>query len=653
MKRLVVAIVLIISFFSYGQEIEKRDPKEKNSSVQSNQKFDLGESSDSNSQTKPKRLPNLDETHYKFISIENDTTHLDTTLTIKKEYLHNYIRKDLFELLPFQNMGQPFNRLGYTFSKQASTLPQIGVSAKQYNYLQVEAIKYYNVPTPFSEIMHKTGMERGQVLDALVTTNIKPSLNFFIGYKGLHSSGKYNRSLSSHGNFRLGFSFDKKRYGIRGHYAVQDLHNEENAGLTATGITGFETDDPHFNDRRRIAVNRTQDSTIFRGNRLYFDQYYKIIKKDSLNKTALTAFHRLQWERNSYLFEGRTTANDLFGIAYQNNIKDSTSFRIFSNKAGLKFQSKYLGTVTGSIDYFNYTYGYQRVLNLIGQIIPARLEGDALTVGGTWKNHLGGFYLHAKANATIGSLVNGNQLYVAAAYKLKDWQLKASLLNQEKTSNFNTLLYQSDYKSYNWFNDFTTVKTRNINIALSSKKWGTASVSITNLADYVYFDVSSTTGQAMPVQYGGTINYIKLKLDNDLHFGKFGLANTLQFQEVANGATVFKVPQFISRNSLYYTNYVFDNAMELQTGFTFKYFTAFQANDYNPLINEFVNQNTSEIGGYPMVDFFVNARVMRARIFLKADNITSSLTGRNYYSANYNPYHDFMVRFGIVWNFLR
>ncbi len=652
MKRLIIVIVLIMPFLSQGQDIKNLEPKGKNNTIQNNKNFNIGQVEDTIPKTKPKRLPNLDETHYKFISIENDTTHLDTTLTIKKEYLHNYIRKDLFELLPFQNMGQTFNRLGYNFAKPANTLPQIGVSAKQYNYFQAAAISYYHVPTPFSEIMHKTGMERGQVLDALVTTNVKPTLNFFIGYKGLHSSGKYSRSLSSHGNLRLGFSLDKKRYGIRGHYTVQDLHNEESSGLTTLGITGFETNDPNFKDRKRITVNRTQDSTIFRGNRLYIDQYYKIINKDTL-KTALTAFHRLQWERNSYLFEGQTTSSDLFGLAYQTNIKDSTAFRVFSNKVGLKFQSKYLGTISGSVDYFKYTYGYQRVLNLIGQTIPARLQGDAMTIGGVWKNHLGGFYLNARLNATIGSLVNGNQLYIAAAYKLKDWELKASLLNQEKTPNFNTLLYQSDYKSYNWFNDFTTVKTRNLNIALSSKKWGTASISITNLADYVYFATSSATGQAIPVQYSGTINYMKLKLDNDLHFGKFGLANTLLFQEVANGATVFKVPQFISRNSLYYTNYVFDNAMELQTGFTFKYFTAFQANDYNPLINEFVNQNSNEIGAYPMVDFFVNARVMRARIFLKADNITSSFTGRNYYSAHANPYHDFMVRFGIVWNFLR
>jgi len=40
-------------------------------------------------------------TLYKIITVQNDTTYLDTTLTIQKDYKFNYLRKDNFELLPF------------------------------------------------------------------------------------------------------------------------------------------------------------------------------------------------------------------------------------------------------------------------------------------------------------------------------------------------------------------------------------------------------------------------------------------------------------------------------------------------------------------------------------------------------------------------
>ena len=92
--------------------------------------------------------------------------------------------------------------------------------------------------------------------------------------------------------------------------------------------------------------------------------------------------------------------------------------------------------------------------------------------------------------------------------------------------------------------------------------------------------------------------------------------------------------------------------MFLQTGITFKYFTSYYANDYNPLLAEFTIQNDTEIGDFPVVDLFVNARVRQTRIYLKAEHINNLFSSkRDYFSAPSYPYRDFVVRFGIVWNF--
>ena len=93
--------------------------------------------------------------------------------------------------------------------------------------------------------------------------------------------------------------------------------------------------------------------------------------------------------------------------------------------------------------------------------------------------------------------------------------------------------------------------------------------------------------------------------------------------------------------------------MLLQTGVTFQYFSKYYANDYNPLLGEFYVQNETKIGGFPMFDFFVNARVKQTRIFLKAEHFNSPWTGYDFYSAPNYPYRDFMVRFGLVWNFFK
>ena len=92
--------------------------------------------------------------------------------------------------------------------------------------------------------------------------------------------------------------------------------------------------------------------------------------------------------------------------------------------------------------------------------------------------------------------------------------------------------------------------------------------------------------------------------------------------------------------------------MYIQTGVTFKYFTAYNMNAYNPLLGEFYVQNQEELGAFPLIDLFINARVRQTRIYLKAEYINTIWSKEyNYYSAPNYPYRDFVIRFGLVWNF--
>ena len=85
-------------------------------------------------------------TDYKIISHKRDTTYIDTTLTLQKEYKFNYLRKDLFEFLEFHNQGQAVNNLGYSFNN-VYPFPDIGFSAKQASYFNIDDIDYFEVPT--------------------------------------------------------------------------------------------------------------------------------------------------------------------------------------------------------------------------------------------------------------------------------------------------------------------------------------------------------------------------------------------------------------------------------------------------------------------------------------------------------------------------
>ena len=64
---------------------------------------------------------------YLIISHRNDTTYVDTTLTIQKDYKYNYLRRDNFGLMPFTNIGQTYNSLTYNFNT-TNLLPSLPIS---------------------------------------------------------------------------------------------------------------------------------------------------------------------------------------------------------------------------------------------------------------------------------------------------------------------------------------------------------------------------------------------------------------------------------------------------------------------------------------------------------------------------------------------
>ena len=591
-------------------------------------------------------------TDYKIISLKNDTTYVDTTLTIQKEYKYNFLRKDNFELLGFHNQGQTFNTLAYDFSNQ-SRLPLMGMNAKHFNYLTTNDINYYEVPTPTSEILYRTGLQQGQVLETLFTLNFSKRFNVGIKYKGLRSLGNYRNSLASHGNFSTFFSYRNKseRYAIRGHITVQDLMNEENGGITQSSLDAFINDDPNFTDRGRMDVNLEGTETKLEGERFFFEHDYKLFsKKDSLaqNFTNLKIGHSLSHEEKAYEFT-QTSINDLFGNTSSTGFVEEVESKYFNNQFFLEFNSKYiLGRFRVKTDITNYNYGYGSILNTnINAVTTPKIKGSALSFGGTWNAKIKNFQLNSEVNLTPGSgKISGNNIYSEAIFK-KDslFTLKGSISINSKSPNFNAVLYQSAYDDYNWQNDnFKEINTRNISFGVHTK-WINAKASLTNIENFTYFDEASK-----PQQSGENITYLKVKANNEFKFGKFALNNTVLFQQVSSGQDVFRVPNLVTRNTLYYSDFLFKGKpLFLQTGITFKYFSKFKSNAFNPLLNEFRIQNTTEIG-YPTFDVFVNAQIRRTRIYLKADNLSSMFLKKNYFSAPNHPYRDFTIRFGLVWN---
>lgn len=592
---------------------------------------------------------------YKIISQARDTTFVDTTLTIRRDYRYNYLRKDDFELLPFANVGQTYNNLGYDF-ESTHLLPKFAAQSRRFFYLDAEDINYYYVPTPLSELYFKTVFEQGQQLDAFFTLNTSEQFNFSIAYKAVRSLGKYQHVRTSNGNFRATANYHtkNKRYNVRTHYTFQDMENQENGGLQDTSVALFTADDPEFDDRARLEVNFEDAVNELKGIRLYLDQEYQLIRSvDSLNYSIVTLGNKIEHNNKSYRYT-QDTPFDTFGPSFlEADIRDKVTYQNFNAEGYARFDNSIIGSITGFARYSSFNYGYNSVLILDDQRIANRLKGNVIQAGAAFKKQYRGFELSAMGAINVSGDYEANYVKAAVGFDFdEDNKVKVSATVHSVAPNFNFQLNQSDYQNYNWQNSLNNVKTQTLKFDLTSKKLLDAEVSYTGIDDYTYFGIRANDSTPTPIQHNERVDYLKVKVGRDIKYGVFVLANTIMYQQALSGEGVLNVPQLVTRNSLFYQDHWFKKALFLETGVTFKYFTEYNMNAYDPVLAEFYTQNTEKIGGWPQFDLFFNAKVQQTRIYFKWEHFNQLFNSSNsHFSAPGHPYRDAVIRFGLVWNF--
>ena len=611
-----------------------------------------------------KENPKATIDQYKIYTLKRDTIFADTSLTIQSEYKYNYLRKDLFGLMPFANEGQSYTRLKYSLKKYTS-LPTTGHDAKKFNFMEVDDISYYSVATPFTELYFKTVMQQGQNLDAFITVNTAPQFNFSAAYKGLRSLGNYINQLSSTGNFRFTSSYAAldKRYVANAHFVAQDIMNGENGGLTSD--LDFESENPSFDSRPRLEVYFKDAETLLKGKRLFLDHSLRINKENTASNWKIN--HQITYEYETYQFlqetlissivasDGSTTSLLRFGEASQTGgVINRSRYNKLYNRVGAEFENSLIGRFEFFVEDFRDNNYYNKIIIADTEIIPSSINTEL--------NRAGGKYAYAKNKWEINGLASSSFNGPASAtiegnllYKYSDKiNVEFEYQNLSKIPDHIFNLQQSSFLGYNWSDDFKNEKINSFSASIKSP-WVTVSANYQILKDHLYFtdDVNDEFQILSPKQYAKVINYLNVQASKEFRYGKFALDNTVLFQQVQQSDDILNVPEFVTRNTLYYSDQIFKKALYFQTGFTLNYFTNFYANEYNPILGESFVQNQKEIGNFPMLDFFVNFRIQQTRIFVKAEHFNSSFTGNTFYSAPHYPYRDFILRFGLVWNFFQ
>ncbi len=637
---------------------------------------------------------------YKIMFLDGTEKVVDTSLSLDAEYKFNFLREDYFEYLPLPNMGEGFNKLGYDFHEQPFT-PQMGARVKHFGYFEKEDVPYYEVPSAYTELFFKSTFQQGQFLDTSLAINTSPKFNIAVSFRGFRSLGKYFSSLSRSRQFRLSTQYQtyNQRYRLRVHQTTQSLENEVNGGLTNDSVYFFENapnyveaDDSGspvldengneqivfydgFLDRNRLGT-QIQADNVLEGKRYFMEHRYQMfpLAKDT-TAYKMAVGYSASLENKNYNFNQSRPRAYFFENYEVSNVRDSTSFNTLENKLFVHYKDNELGELKLDLFHHNwdYTLGpneYEKDSLLANQIKTSQLAAQA-----RWQKELFGVSTSAMGYQSL------NKDYATQALSLevkrhlvKGITLGGSYKYRSQPLNFNFYLVESDYKLYNWDNTHLENQQFNTRSAfISHPKWGRIQGEWTSIDNFTFLNNTTPLRnlnekfRVEVLQINKKIDYFKARLDQRIDFGNFSWVNNVQYQKVnqeedsdalLSGPIALNVPEWLVRSTIMLTSSLFNKALFFQSGATFVFFTDYYADQYNPLLAEFVTQNNVKIGEYPRVDFFFNAKIKSSRIFFKLENISSTIehlinidTPYDYYAAPYTPYRDFSIRFGLIWNF--
>ena len=635
--------------------------------------------------------------NYKVFYEDGSTATVDTSLTLQKDYKFNFLRQDYFELLPLSNVAQGFSRLGYDFLNQPLQ-PIMGARINHYGFFESDDIPYFQVPTPLTELFFRTTFKQGELVDALVTVNTSPKLNFMVSYKGLRSLGNYQNSRANGGQFRGSVNYNdaEERYQLRSHFVAQTRENQVNGGLNEDSIYFFENapyyqevdnngnpvfddnGDPveifydGFLDRARLG-NNMRGQSILSGRRFYLGQKYRLnnAPADSL-KQGITIGNRFTYEKRFYEFS-QSGNKTFFGDIDETieKVYDRSDLKTITNETFIETKLPIIGHLKTGLMFNRWAYSLGQN-DTASNTLSIGQQVNQLALFADWENQLGAYTLRGKFHhAFLADVATRHYEVEGQTVFLKNFSADLGVQYRSQPQNFNFYQYQSDYIDLNWDQtDLKNTKRLSIYARLNHNRWFEVDAQWHQINNFTYLrNVTrlSRWGSELlitPTQSQDQLEYLKLRLSNEISLGKFSLNNTVQYQRVvqieADRPTgelgepiLLSVPKWITRNTLAFSSQIFKKALFLQTGFHFQFFTGFYADAIHSVLGEYVTQNNKLIGEYPRVDFFANAKISQTRVFFKVEHLNNSISGYRYYVAPFFPYRDLSIRFGVVWNFFQ
>lgn len=432
----------------------------------------------------------------------------------------------------------------------------------------------------------------------------------------------------------------KKRFSIPVNLGKANLYepNPFNASVTTGNIykdfTFFLRQSYDIGKKDSVAINDSTTEYLFypklRAQHTFTYSTYNYLFQDlKADSTIYKNWYNLDFPRpldTVYIRDKWTVIGNDFSLLQFPDTKNSGQFFL----AGAKLENIKGELKSGTKNYYNVILHAEYRNKTRNKLWDVLLKGEFYTVG---LNN--GDY---SAYATIGRYLNK---------RFGDIRLYFNNVNRTPSFIFN------DQSNFNFGNP-TLSKKENI-ITFGAE----ANNSLVNLGfrNHIISSLAYFTDYYHTTQNSKVVNVLQLYASKKIKFTKrwSWYLDAVAQQTDANGPV--KVPLLFTRSRFAYEGTFFKN-LNLSTGLEVRYYTPYEANNYSPVMGQFMPQDTVTIKNLPDISAFFHFKIKGFTAYIRAENLnTASFENgfgfiNNNFAAPHYPTPGFIFRFGIWWNFV-
>jgi len=525
---------------------------------------------------------------------------------------HNYepVAKSGWMYEDLGNIGSAAMPIFYQAPRMIGTTS--GFHAYDLYFNASDSMKYYDTKSPYTQMNAFWGGGNRNMLDLAFARNVNPrwnvgfNLNTIRARKTLNPNARDdnlsdNNSYSFHTNYRS----ENEKYFLLANFSRMKHKVNEQGGIVP----------PEFDENSilfayedaKVWLRNSRASDLRQEIHLYHE--YELVK----GWQVYHIFDRKKQEVS--FFTNLNTSDSLFFVNFnperfnnQDTTRNLNTFTELRNEAGFKgdigplFYNAFIRFRSGSMR--SPTFDMPNRFNEL--FLGGALRGE---INEQWRFEAEGEYLLPGAFRVQGLFISPwlEASYTKALYKPTSMQMMYFGNHHQWTNNFSNI-GMDQVKGM--------VKLDFSNFALRPN------VTINRINNFVYFNEEQQATQA-----SGDAFMLIPGIKSVFNFRKKLFWESEVYYTILSGASAenFRIPDWVINSRIYFDSPLFNENLFIQIGLEGRYRGDNFAMDYNPAMQQFFLQNEFNVFAYPVVDFFLNARINRTRILLRFNHLNINM----------------------------